>query len=137
LKTFILILQLKQSRKLYNRGHSKLFKFYFGTEVYFFYFWFLVEKGEREELSDSDCREKHLSLIPIYTTKIRDFCVKLFHLMPKVHIRCFYILIVCEKTYLSSSLFLISGWVRFSGFFRSWLSLSWFLGCFIGVLSKE
>jgi len=64
--------------------------------------WSLVERGEKEGSLDSDGRERNLSLTPIYTTKIRDFCVKLFHLMRRVHIICFDTLNVREKTYMSS-----------------------------------
>jgi hypothetical protein len=47
LKTFTLVLQLKQSRKLYNLGSSKLLQFHFGTTIYFCYF--LVPGWERRE----------------------------------------------------------------------------------------
>jgi hypothetical protein len=47
-KKCILVLQLKQSRKLYNFGPSKFSQFYFGTKIFFFFFWSLVEQGERE-----------------------------------------------------------------------------------------
>jgi len=56
---------------------------------------------------------------------MEDICVKLFHLMRKVNIRCFYTLKVREKTDLSS------GWVWFWGrVFRPWIGLLWFLRCF-------
>jgi len=48
---------------------------------------------------------------------MRDICVKLFHLIRKVHITCFCTLKIHEKTYISSSWFFISGWVRFLGRF--------------------
>jgi hypothetical protein len=58
-KKYILILQLKQSRKWYNFGPSKLFQFYFNTKGLFcFIFWSLVERGENERSLDSGGREK-------------------------------------------------------------------------------
>jgi hypothetical protein len=47
-KICILILKLKQSRKLYNFSPSKLFQFYFGTKNYFCYF--LVIGWEEREI---------------------------------------------------------------------------------------
>jgi hypothetical protein len=65
-KTFNLVIQLKQSCKLYNSGPSKFFQFHFGIEVYFLLFFLsLVERGEKEWLLDSSSRERNLSLASI------------------------------------------------------------------------
>jgi hypothetical protein len=48
-KICTLILQIKQSCKLYNFNSSKLFQFYFGTKVYFYYFF--VPGWERREIA--------------------------------------------------------------------------------------
>jgi hypothetical protein len=66
------------------------------------------------------------------------FCVKLFHLMRGVHIRCFCSLKVHEKHIWAQVDFWF--WVEFgflNGFLRPWIGLSWFLRCFISVFSNK
>jgi len=66
-KKCILVLQLKQSRKLYNFGPSTFSQFYFGTKFYF-YFYFLVlgwARRERERSLNSNGGERNMSLTPI------------------------------------------------------------------------
>jgi len=95
-KTWTLVLQLKQSYKLYNFGPSTFFQFHFGTTIYFCYF--LILGWERRERSlDFSSRERNMLLTLIYATKMDDICVKLFHLMRGIHIRCFCSLKVREK----------------------------------------
>jgi len=69
------------------------------------------------------------------------FCVKLFHLMREVHIRCFCTLKVHEKTDMSSGWFLVLGWVWFLrwffGFFKAMNGFVLVLWCFIGVLGPN
>jgi hypothetical protein len=49
-KTFNLVIQLKQSCKLYNSGPSKFFQFHFGIEVYFLLFFFITGWERRERV---------------------------------------------------------------------------------------
>jgi hypothetical protein len=64
-------------------------KFHFDKRVFF-----LIKRKKRKKLLDFNNKKKKKTLLltPIYTIKIRDFYVKLFNLIRKVHIRCFYAL---------------------------------------------
>jgi hypothetical protein len=54
-------------------------------KIYFFIFWALVERGKK----NSALKRKYLSALILATTMV-EISVKLFYLMRKVHIRCFF-----------------------------------------------
>jgi len=118
LKKFTLVLQLKQLRKLYNCGPLRLFQFHFGIEVYVCYFFVpsWERRGERGIVEFWWQREK-LTVGTDLGHQNKRFLWQIIHLIWGVHIMCFRILKVREKTDVSSSWFLISSWVQFLGRF--------------------
>jgi hypothetical protein len=101
-----------------------------------FYFFFLVFFWweERKEVARFHRRERKLSLVTILTTKTINFYVKWFHMMRRVQIRDFvFTLKVYKKIDLKSERF----WVDFLHFWRSWIDLTKFLECFLGILGQN
>ena len=111
-------------------------KINFHPKLYFYYFFNSWFKRDKIMSLDSSVRERKLLLTLILATKTIDLGVNEFYLESKVPIRCFltFKLQKKKKTNISSRRFFV--WVnfRFFYFFRSYMSLSKFLGYVLGVL---
>ena len=76
--------------------------------LFFLFFYHWLERGEKKS-SESSITKKKILLPPI-SPKKDQHCVKLFHLMMGVHIKCFFSLGFPRKTYMILVRFLILGW---------------------------
>lgn len=81
----------------------------------FFSSWFV--RGER--ILDFGSRERKSMLTPILATKIVNFCIKKFHLIRKVSLRCLFTLKLPKNPNLSSERFLILSFLCWFWFFKA------------------
>ena len=76
--------------------------------LFFLFFYHWLERGAKKS-SESSITKKKILLPPI-SPKKDQHCVKLFHLMMGVHIKCFFSLGFPRKTYMILVRFLVLGW---------------------------
>jgi len=104
-----------------------IFNIIFWYHTVFFLFLVLFQ-WKREGFAEFRLKKRKLSLTMISTTKTGRFCVKCFHMMKGVKIKCFLTLKTPKiKNDLSfRRFFFVSGWLWVLGwFFAFWEAIDW------------